>query len=247
MNILGVDFGGSGVKGALVDIENGRLITDRFRLSTPEGGKPQDVAQVVKKICEHFSWSGISGFGYPGVVRNGQALTAANISKKWIFTDANALLLKITGNKFYTLNDADAAGIAEMKFGVGRTFNKGVAILLTIGTGIGSAVFVDGVLLPNTEFGHLQIRGKDAEKRASDAVRQAKELSWKQWSKRFQEVLDYLEFIFSPDLFILGGGISKTADQFLPYLKTKVKIIPAELQNQAGIIGAAIFASRSSF
>lgn len=244
MNILGIDFGGSGVKGALVDIETGKLITDRFRLATPQGAKPKDVAQVVKQICEQFSWKGICGFGYPGVMINGHAFSAANISKKWIGLDANELLYKATGNRFYTLNDADAAGIAEMQFGAGRTFHKGVTILLTIGTGIGSAVFSDGILLPNTEFGHLQIRGKDAEHRASDAVRQAKKLSWKQWSKKFQEVLDYLEFIFTPDLFILGGGISKCADQFLPYLKTRARIVPAELQNQAGIIGAAIFASQ---
>lgn len=245
MNYLGIDFGGSGVKGALVDVETGKLVTDRFRLPTPEGGKPNDVAGVVKQICDHFTWKGICGFGYPGVVLNGEAFTAANISKKWIGTNINDLLFNATGNKFFTLNDADAAGIAEMTFGVGRNIKKGVTILLTIGTGIGSAVFTNGILVPNTEFGHLQVRGKDAEHRASDAVRQEKELTWKQWSKRFQEVLNYLEFIFSPDLFILGGGISKTADQFLPYLHTRAKILPAELQNQAGIIGAAIFASKS--
>lgn len=246
MNILGIDFGGSGVKGALVDIETGKLITDRFRLPTPQGAKPKDVAQVVKQICEHFSWKGICGFGYPGVVIEGQAFSAANVSKKWIGMNANELLLKATGNQFFTLNDADAAGIAEMQFGAGKAFQRGVAILLTIGTGIGSSVFSDGILLPNTEFGHLQIRGKDAEHRASDAVRQAKKMSWKQWSKKFQEVLDYLDFIFSPEFFILGGGISKCADQFLPYLKTRARIVPAELQNLAGIIGAAIYASRCS-
>jgi polyphosphate glucokinase len=246
MSVLGIDFGGSGIKGAIVDIENGKLISERYRLDTPEGGAPKPVAKVIQQIGEHFSWSGPAGFGYPGVVRNGIAESAANISKKWIGTDVNELLKNYTGNQFFTLNDADAAGIAEMQFGVGRNYQKGVVILLTLGTGIGSAVFSDGILLPNTEFGHLQIRGKDAEKRASDATRQEKELSWKQWSKRFQEVLDYLEFIFSPDVFILGGGISKEADRFLGYLKCRAQIFPAELQNQAGIVGSALFAHKMS-
>lgn len=242
MNVLGIDLGGSGIKGAVVNIDSGTLITERFRLPTPEGGKPRDVADSVKEICEHFSWKGICGFGYPGVVLNGEACSAANISKKWLGTNINELLFKTAGNKFYTLNDADAAGIAEMKFGIGRKYSKGVTILLTVGTGIGSAVFTNGILLPNTEFGHLQVREKDAEHRASDAVRQEKQLTWKQWAGKFQEFLDYLEFIFSPDLFILGGGISKSADEFLPYLKTRARILPAELQNQAGIIGAAVYA-----
>jgi polyphosphate glucokinase len=243
MSVLGIDFGGSGIKGAIVDLNNGRLVTERKRLLTPRKGKPNHVTEVVKEIVDHFAWEGLIGFGYPGVVRDGIAISAANISMRWVGVDINDILTKATNCAVFSINDADAAGIAEMTFGAGRDMKKGVVMMLTLGTGIGSAIFVDGNLLPNTEFGHFLIRGKDAEKRASDAIRKKKELSWEQWSKRLQEYLDWIEFLIPPDLFILGGGVSKNAESFLPFLKTKAKIVPAQFLNEAGIVGAALFAN----
>jgi polyphosphate glucokinase len=243
MTILGIDVGGSGVKGAIVDTSNGKLVTDRFRLETPTHAKPEDVALVLREIARHFTWTGLIGCGFPAIIQKGIALNAANISRKWIGTDVDRLLGKATSCEVHTLNDADAAGLAEMTFGAGREAHTGVTILLTLGTGIGSAIFVNGNLLPNTELGHLEIRGKDAEKRASDAARRKKDFSWKQWSKRLQEFLLTLEYLFSPDVFILGGGVSKEAGKFLPYLKTHAVIKTAQLLNQAGIVGAALYAS----
>jgi polyphosphate glucokinase len=243
MTILGIDIGGSGVKGAIVDTGSGRLVTDRFRLETPMHAKPKDIALVLQEIVRHFTWTGLIGCGFPAIIQKGIALNAANISRKWIGTNVDRLLGEATGCEVHTLNDADAAGLAEMMFGAGREARTGVTILLTLGTGIGSAVFVKGNLLPNTELGHLEIRGKDAEKRASDAARRKKGFSWKQWSKRLQEFLATLEYLFSPDVFILGGGISKEADKFVPFLRTRAVIKTAQLQNQAGIVGAALYAS----
>jgi polyphosphate glucokinase len=243
MEVLGIDIGGSGIKGALVDVETGRMVTDRFRISTPDGAKPLDMAQTVKKIVEHFAWQGPVGIGFPAVVRQGVAESAANISKDWIGIDVNKLLSETTGCPVYTLNDADAAGIAEMTFGAGKDAKKGVVMILTLGTGIGSAIFVNGVLFPNTELGHLQMKDKDAETRTSDAARKRLDLSWKRWTHRLQKYFDYLEFLFSPDLFIVGGGISKESDKFLPLLKTHARIVPATMLNQAGIIGSAMYAS----
>ena len=209
MEILGLDIGGSGIKGAIVDTSTGKLITDRYRIDTPEGAEPNDVASTVQTISQYFQYSGPIGVGFPAVVQHGVVLTAANVSKNWIEVNIDNLLTEATENQIFSLNDADAAGIAEMTFGVGQEFQKGVVVLLTVGTGIGSAVFSDGVLVPNTEFGHMKIRGKDAEFRASDATRQIEELSWKKWGKRFNEFLIELEALFSPDLFVIGGGISR--------------------------------------
>lgn len=243
MEILGLDIGGSGIKGAIVDTENGKMMTDRYRIDTPEGVEPEDVAKTVKKIVDYFNYKGPIGVGFPSIVQHGIILSAANVSKNWIGKNINDSLYKEIGNKVFTLNDADAAGIAEMRHGIGKEYDKGVVILLTIGTGIGSAIFTDGVLVPNTEFGHLDIRGKDAEHRASDAVRQMDELSWKKWGKRFDELLVILENLFSPDVFILGGGISKKFEKFAGYFSVKTRVMPALLLNQAGIIGAAMYAS----
>ena len=243
MEILGLDIGGSGIKGAIVDTENGKMMTDRYRIDTPEGAEPEDVAKTVKKIVDYFNYKGPIGVGFPSIVQHGIILSAANVSKNWIGKNINDILNKEIGNKVFTLNDADAAGIAEMRHGIGKEYDKGVVILLTIGTGIGSAIFTDGVLVPNTEFGHLDIRGKDAEHRASDAVRQMDELSWKKWGKRFDELLVILENLFSPDVFILGGGISKKFEKFAGYFSVKTRVMPALLLNQAGIIGAAMYAS----
>lgn len=244
MTILGIDVGGSGIKGALVDVEKGVLVTERTRLPTPPGARPEDVALVVKQLIDRFQWQGLAGAGFPSVVRDGEILTAANIHESWIGVNAEHLFLKTTGISIPVLNDADAAGIAEMEFGAGNGYKKGVVILLTIGTGIGSAIFVDGSLLPNTEFGHLTIRGKDAERRASDAARQKKDLTWEGWARRLQEFLGEMEKLFAPDVFIIGGGVSKQADLFFPYLKTRARLIPAHFLNQAGIIGAALYADR---
>ncbi|HTX80147.1 MAG TPA: ROK family protein [Longilinea sp.] len=243
MEVLGIDIGGSGIKGALVDVGTGRMVTERFRISTPDGAKPEDVAKTVKELIDHFAWQGPVGVGFPAVVRQGVAESAANISKEWIGTNVNELLSKACGCPVFTLNDADAAGIAEMTFGAGKDSKKGVVMILTLGTGIGSAIFVDGVLLPNTELGHLQMKGKDAETRTSDAARKNLDLSWKHWVKRLQKYFDYLERLFSPDLFIIGGGVSKDSEKFLPLLKTRARLVPATMLNQAGIIGSAMYAS----
>lgn len=242
MDVLGIDIGGSGIKGAVVDIGTGAFKTERYRLATPEGARPQDVAATVAEIVKYFGYQGPVGIGFPAVVIHGVCLSAANIDASWVGTDVNEVVGKAIGLPVYTVNDADAAGVAEMRLGAGRDFRRGVVIMLTIGTGIGSAVFSDGHLVPNTELGHIEIRGKDAERRASDAARKRKDLSWKAWARRFQEYLDRLEFLFWPDVIILGGGASKESEQYLSQLKTRAKIIPARLLNQAGIIGAAIYA-----
>ena len=240
--ILGIDIGGSGIKGAIVNIENGELETDVFRLVTPEISTPENIANTVNEIIKHFNWSSKIGIGFPAVVRNGIVFTATNIDKKWIGVNAENLFSEKSGCKVKVINDADAAGIAEMHFGAGREQN-GVVILLTIGTGIGSAIFTNNILLPNTEFGHLRMKGKIAEKYASDFIRKKEDLSWKKWAKRFNKYLKRLEFLFWPDLFILGGGISKKADKYLNYFTINTEIKIAQLQNKAGIIGAALAAN----
>ncbi len=246
MNILGVDFGGSGIKACPVDVSTGELVGQRFRLPTPEGAKPKDVADTLQKLVEHFQYQGQVGVGFPSVVLNGIIYTAANISKDWVGLNSEQLFKEYTKSPVFVLNDADAAGLAEMRFGVGKEFPRGVLLMLTLGTGIGSAIFVDGHLVPNTEFGHIKIRGKDAERRASDAARQRKELSWQEWAQRLQEYLELMESLIWPDVVVLGGGVSKEWQNFLPYLKLRAKIVPAKLLNQAGIIGAAIYASEKS-
>lgn len=246
MITLGIDIGGSGIKGALVDTVSGEMISQRIRIPTPEKGKPEDVGNVVKEICKQLEWKGLTGCGFPVQLHQGVALTAANIHKSWIGKNAGQVIQDATGLQTFAVNDADAAGIAEMRFGAGKELNRGVVMLLTIGTGVGSAIFVNGQLLPNTEFGHVPIRGKDAELRSADVVRQDKNLSWKKWSKRLQEHLDMLELLISPDVFIIGGGVSKQSDQFFPFLKTRAVILPATLQNQAGLIGAAVYAAEKA-
>lgn len=246
MEALGIDFGGSGIKGAIVNTDTGEMVSDRFRIPTPDQGRPEDVAEVVKQLVDHFAWTGPVGIGFPSVVIHGVIFTAANISSLWVGIDAEKMLMQKTGCKTWVINDADAAGIAEMAFGAGRGMDKHVVMLLTIGTGIGSAFFTRGVLLPNTEFGHIKIRGKDAEHRVSDAARQQKDLTWKEWAERFQEYLNIMEGLFWPDLIIIGGGGSKKFDKFAPFLNIRPSIVPAQLLNDAGIIGAAIYASQNS-
>ncbi len=246
MPILGIDFGGSGIKGALVNEETGEMISDRFRIPTPDKGKPDDVANVVNEIVKHFDYKGPVGIGMPAAILHGVAYTAANIDESWIGINTEDLFKKATGCDCYVVNDADAAGVAEMSFGIGKEVKEGVVLFLTLGTGIGSALFIDGRLVPNTELGHIEVRGKDAEKRASDAVRKKKGLNWEDWAARLQEVLNKLDALFWPDMFVLGGGISKDWEKFVPYLKIRPKVVPAELFNQAGIVGAAMYAWQKS-
>lgn len=242
MELLGIDIGGSGIKGAPVDRETGALLAPRFRLATPEPAKPPAVAEVVKQVVEHFDWKGPIGCGFPGVIIHGVTLTAVNIHKQWVGLNAAEFLTEATGCPTCMVNDADAAGLAEMAFGAGKD-RMGVVLLVTIGTGLGTALFTDGHLLPNCEFGHMKIRGVDAEWRASDAARQRDGLSWKKWAGRFNEFLQTMEYLVWPDLIILGGGVSKEHEKFFPYLDVRAELVPAQMLNEAGIVGAALAAS----
>ncbi len=239
MVVLGVDVGGSGIKGAPVDTETGELLAPRFRIETPESGKPQPMAEIVGEIAQNFAWNGPIGCGFPAAVRNGIVLTASNIHKKWIGVDSEALLRETTGCQVRVINDADAAGLAEMTFGAGRG-RKGAVIVITIGTGLGVALFTDGYLFPNTELGHIQIDGVDAETRASDAARKRENLTWERWAERFEIYLHVMEELFWPDLFILGGGAIKNQEKFMQYLHLDTEIKIAEMMNEAGIVGAAL-------
>ncbi|MEO8608662.1 MAG: polyphosphate--glucose phosphotransferase [Chloroflexota bacterium] len=241
MHILGIDIGGSGIKGAPVDIETGELLTERYRIPTPQPAIPDDVGDVVAEIARQFEWKGSIGCTFPAIIKDGVAFSAANVDKSWIGTNGQKLFRKKTDCPTLLINDADAAGIAEMEFGAGKG-EMGVVIMLTLGTGIGSAVFLNGALVPNTELGHLEIRGKDAESRASDRAREERDLSWEKWAEKVDEYLQRVEFLFSPDLFIIGGGVSKKYDKFLPLLHTRAPVVPAQLFNDAGIVGAALAA-----
>jgi polyphosphate glucokinase len=241
MQVLGIDIGGSGIKGAPVDVDKGVLLADRYRIPTPPSAKPKPVAKVVAEIANHFEWKGPIGCGFPAVVQHGITRTAANVDNKWIGTDAARLFSEYSGCPVKVINDADAAGLAEMAFGAGQG-RKGVVLLVTIGTGLGTSVFTDGVLLPNTELGHIEIDCDDAELMASDAARKRDELSWKKWSKNLDTYLTSLEALIWPDLIILGGGVSKKHDKFVPHLTVQAEILIAETFNEAGIIGAALAA-----
>ncbi|HEX9441167.1 MAG TPA: ROK family protein [Roseiflexaceae bacterium] len=241
MEILGIDIGGTGIKGAPVDTERGVLLAERYRIPTPQPARPDAVSDVVAEVAKYFEWSGPVGCTFPAVIKNGVAYSAANVDKTWIGADAEMLLQRKTGCRLLLLNDADAAGIAEMRFGAGKG-HMGVVIMVTLGTGIGSALFFEGRLLPNAELGHIEIRGKDAERRASDHAREVKDLSWDKWAKYVDEYLDRLEALFSPDLFIIGGGVSKKHEKFVPMLNTRAQIVTAQLLNEAGIVGAALAA-----
>ncbi len=239
MNRLGIDIGGTGIKGAPVDLAEGAFTEERVRIPTPDGGTPTAVAKVVAEIVASFDTTGPVGCTFPAVIADGVALTAANVDAAWIGTDARALFEDATGRRFVVINDADAAGVAEMEFGAGKG-RDGVVLLLTLGTGIGSALFVDGRLVPNTELGHLEVRGKEAERRAAESVREDKDLGWKEWAERLDEVLVAIERLLWPDLIILGGGVSKKSDKFVPHLRTRAEVVPATLLNDAGIVGAAL-------
>ena len=243
MEILGIDIGGSGIKGAPVDVDTGLLLAERYRLETPQPSVPDAVGDAVRDVVMHFDWKGPVGCTFPAVIKKGMAYSAANVDEAWVGVNGEKLFKRKTKRPVLLLNDADAAGMAEMQFGAGRG-KRGVVMMLTFGTGIGSALFVDGQLVPNTELGHLEIRGKEAEWRASDRTREEKNLNWKKWARRVDEYMQTLERLFSPDLFIVGGGVSKKSGKFLPLLNVRARVVPARLLNEAGIVGAALAAAR---
>ncbi|MDF3298100.1 polyphosphate--glucose phosphotransferase [Streptomyces tropicalis] len=247
MQIFGVDIGGSGIKGAPVDLDKGDLAQERCKVLTPHPATPGAVADGVREVVEHFGWTGPVGLTFPGVVTGGATIrTAANVDKGWVDTDARALFAdRLGGLPVTVVNDADAAGVAEMSFGAGRG-RRGTVVLLTFGTGIGSALFTDGALVPNTELGHLELGGHDAEKRASSKAKEDHDLTWEHWARRVRKYLAHVEMLFSPELFIIGGGVSRKAEKFLPLIEgIKAEIVPAQLQNDAGIVGAAMHAAKS--
>ncbi|MFE2150578.1 polyphosphate--glucose phosphotransferase [Streptomyces lavendulae] len=243
MQIFGVDIGGSGIKGAPVDLDRGELAQERHKVLTPHPATPEGVAGCVAEVIGAFSWKGPVGVTFPGVVTGGVTRSAANVDKAWVGTDAAALLSReLGGLPVAVLNDADAAGVAEMTYGAGRG-RGGTVILLTLGTGIGSALFTDGHLVPNSELGHLELKGHDAETRASVKAKEDGDLTWERWAHRLQKYLAHVEMLFSPDLFILGGGVSRKPEKFLPLIEgIRAEIVPAKLQNNAGIVGAAMAA-----
>nr|WP_235571359.1 ROK family protein [Mycobacterium sp. Root265] len=239
---FGVDVGGSGIKGGIVDLDTGELVGERFKLATPQPATPDAVATTVAAVVREFGWTGKLGVTYPGVVTNGIVRTAANVDKGWIGTDAAKVIsAELGGQEVTVLNDADAAGLAEERYGAGKD-NTGLIVLLTFGTGIGSAVIHNGVLLPNTEFGHLEVGGKEAEHRAASSVKERKEWNYQRWTEEVTKVLVAVENAIWPDLFIAGGGISRKADRWIPMLKNRVPVVPAALLNSAGIVGAAMAA-----
>jgi polyphosphate glucokinase len=240
MHVLGIDIGGTGIKAAPVDVTTGELLAERKKVDTPRPSTPEAVSGVVSELASAFDWTGPTGVTFPGVVINGTVRTAANVDKSWIGTNAAALFSKVLRGPATVLNDADAAGVAEMTFGAG-VGARGTVLMLTFGTGIGSALFVDGTLVPNTEFGHVEIHGKDAEKQASEHARELHDLSWSKWAGRVDKYMQHLEALLSPSLIIVGGGISKVADQWVPLLTgVEAKIVAAALHNDAGIVGAAM-------
>ena len=244
MNVFGVDIGGSGIKGAPADLVKGALAQERLKVATPHPAEPKAVVEAVREVVTHFDWQGPVGLTFPGVVVDGRTLTAANVDKGWIGLDARALFSDALGLPVAVVNDADAAGMAEVAYGAGKG-RKGVTLLLTLGTGIGSALFVDNVLVPNTELGHLELNGHDAEKHASSAAKEEHDWSWSHWATRLDDYFAMVETLFSPQLIIIGGGVSRKTDKFLPLLKPlRAEIVPAQLQNDAGIVGAAMLASQ---
>lgn len=241
---FGIDIGGSGIKGAPVHLGTGELLTKRFRCPTPEESSPEAVGAVLAEVVEHFELPGRAHIGvtFPGIVKNGVAHSAANVDKRWIDADVAEVTRRWTGHTAYVANDADAAGYAEIAYGAAKG-KKGTVLVLTLGTGIGSAMIHDGVLIPNFELGHLELDGYDAETRAASSVKDEEGLSYPEWAERLQRYFAHVEFLFSPDLFVVGGGVSKEHEQFLPLLDLKTPIVPAKLRNKAGIVGAAALAA----
>jgi polyphosphate glucokinase len=239
--VLGIDVGASGMKGAIVDVKSGELLTERVRLDTPQPSSPQAMADIFRTLVRMHNWSGIVGCGFPAIVKKGVAYSAANIDKAWQGTNVEKIFSRASNCPVHALNDADAAGIAEMQFGLGKG-KEGVVLLITIGSGLGSALFVDGILVPNTELGHLYLNDQLAEHYASNQTRKDQNLSWEEWGKRFNEYLYHIERLFSPDHIIIGGGVSKRFEDYSIYLDVLTPVSPALLYNNAGAVGAAYYA-----
>lgn len=238
---LGIDIGGTGMKAAIVDVSTGTLVSERTRIATPTPATPTAMADVVVQLVSQHRWDGPVGVAFPAIVHNGVVRSAANIDASWLDVDADATFSAATGLAVHMVNDADAAGLAEMHWGAGRD-RAGVVIMLTFGTGIGSGLFLDGVLVPNTELGHVELDGSDAEVRAAASARDRDDISWKLWAERVEHYLRHIELLFSPDLFILGGGVSKVAPKWVPRIDIATEVVVAELFNNAGIAGAALVA-----
>jgi polyphosphate glucokinase len=241
--VLGIDIGGTGIKSAIVNVKTGEIKSNIIYLATPQPSIPAAIISEIKGIISDFSWSGKIGCGFPGVIKTGKVLSAANLSKQWLGVDLKKEIKNISKHEVRIINDADAAAVAEMNFGAGKDYNKpggGVVFIVTLGTGIGTAVFVDGHPLPNTEFGHIELNGMDAEKQAATVVREKENLSWEQWGARVNQYLQMMEMLLSPDIMIIGGGVSESCEKFFPYLDVKAKIVSAKLGNDAGIVGAGL-------
>ena len=242
MHILGIDIGGTGIKSAIVDTENGELQGDKQRIETPRPASPQAIGKTLKSVLAEHRWNGPVGIGFPSVIQHGISRSAANIDKAFIDFPVADYFSKQTACPVYIANDADVAGLAEMRFGAGIN-QPGVVLIVTIGTGLGTALFNNGQLMPNTELGHIFLdNGIEAERHASEAVRITEKLKWKEWSARFNHYLGTMENLLWPDLIILGGGVSKKLEKFSPHLKTRAPVVAASFLNQAGIVGAALYA-----
>ncbi len=239
MDVYGIDVGGSGIKGAPVDTQTGKLVAERIRVMTPRPATPEAIVATAVEVVRRSGWDGPVGCGFPAVVKDGVVRTAANIDEAAIGFDLQGRLEQELGNPVRVINDADAAGLAEMRWGAGRGI-EGVVLMLTLGTGIGTSLFVEGRLVPNTELGHIEIRGEDAEHRASDSARKRDDLNWREYAERLDEYLHRIEDLLWPDLIVIGGGISKKADKFLPHLTARTWVVPAQMLNEAGIAGAAL-------
>ena len=239
MDVFGIDVGGSGIKGAPVDTETGELLAERVRIKTPRPAKPEAIAETAVEVVRQSGWEGPAGCGFPAVIKGGVVRTAANIDKAAVSFDLQGRLEQELGNPVRVINDGDAAGLAEMRWGAGRGV-EGLVLMLTLGTGIGTSLFVGGRLVPNTELGHIEIRGKDAEHLASDSARKREDLSWREYAERLDEYLHRIEDLLWPDLIVIGGGISKKSEKFLPHLSARTRVVPAQMLNEAGIAGAAL-------
>jgi polyphosphate glucokinase len=239
MNVFGIDVGGSGIKGAPVDTESGELLAERVRIKTPRPARPEAIVATAVEVVRQSGWDGPVGCGFPAVIKGGVVRTAANIDKAAIGFDLQGRLEQELGNPVRVINDGDAAGLAEMRWGAGRE-TDGVVLMLTLGTGIGTSLFVGGRLVPNTELGHIEMRGKEAEHLAADSARKREDLSWQEYAKRVDEYLHTIEDLLWPDLIVIGGGISKKSDKYFPHLTARTKVVPAQMLNEAGIAGAAL-------
>jgi polyphosphate glucokinase len=239
VHVYGIDVGGSGIKGAPVDTQTGELVAERVRVKTPKPATPEAIVETAVEVVRGSGWDGPVGCGFPAVVKDGVVRTAANIDKAAIGFDLQGRLEQELGNPVRVINDGDAAGLAEMRWGAGRGI-EGVVLMLTLGTGIGTSLFVEGRLVPNTELGHIEIRGQDAEHRAADSARKREDLSWREYAERLDEYLHRIEDLLWPDLIVIGGGISKKSEKFLPHLTARTRVVPAQMLNEAGIAGAAL-------